>query len=99
MLFINKQLDNYEKVLQSDIFREATKEEQGDNMRLMTKEQYEDWINRLDSEDRNIKPQWSQPMYICPKCGGGMCKNLWTCRSLAVTPPITEYEFNDKKAV
>ena len=47
-------------------------------MSLMTKEQYEDWINRLDSEDRNIKPQWSQPMYICPKCGGGMCKNLWT---------------------
>ena len=45
-------------------------------MRLMTKEQYEDWINRLDSEDRNIKPQWSQPVYICPKCGGGMCKNL-----------------------
>ena len=45
-------------------------------MSLMTKEQYEDWINRLDSGDRNIKPQWSQPMYICPKCGGGMCKNL-----------------------
>ena len=63
------------------------------NMSLMTKEQYEDWINRLDSEDRNIKPQWSQPVYICPKCGGGMCKNLWTCRSLAVMPPITEYEY------
>ena len=29
----------------------------------------------------------------CPKCGGGMCKNLWTCRSLAVMPPITEYEY------
>ena len=27
LLFINKQLDSYEKVLQSDIFREATKEE------------------------------------------------------------------------
>ena len=27
LLFINKQLDVYEKVLQSDIFREATKEE------------------------------------------------------------------------
>lgn len=63
------------------------------NMSLMTKERYEDWINRLDLEDRNIKPEWSQPMYICPKCGGGMCKNLWTCRSLAVMPPITEYMY------
>ena len=62
-------------------------------MSLMTKEQYEDWINRLESEDRNIKPQWSQPIYICPKCGGGMCKNLWTCRSLTVMPSITEYEY------
>ena len=56
LLFINKQLDSYEKVLQSDIFREATQEEQGDNMSLMTKEQYEDWINRLNLADRNIKP-------------------------------------------
>lgn len=33
LLFINKQLNSYEKVLQSDIFREATKEEQeGVNM-------------------------------------------------------------------
>ena len=29
LLFINKQLDSYENVLKSDIFREATKEEQG----------------------------------------------------------------------
>ena len=29
----------------------------------------------------------------CFKCGGGICKNLWTCRSLAVMPPITEYEY------
>lgn len=27
LLFINKQIDSYEKVLKSDIFREATKEE------------------------------------------------------------------------
>ena len=27
LLFINKQIDNYKNVLQSDIFREATKEE------------------------------------------------------------------------
>ena len=35
-------------------------------MSLMTKEQYEDWINKLETEDRGINPQWSQPMYICP---------------------------------
>lgn len=63
-------------------------------MSLMTKEQYQDWINRLDSDDGGIQPQWSKPMYICPKCGGGMCKNLWTCRTLTCMPPITEYEYS-----
>lgn len=28
LLFINKQLESYEKILKSDIFREATKEKQ-----------------------------------------------------------------------
>ena len=31
LLFINKQIDNYKNVLQSDIFREATKEERESN--------------------------------------------------------------------
>ena len=31
LLFINKQIDSYEKVLQSDIFREVTKEERESN--------------------------------------------------------------------
>ena len=44
LLFINKQIDSYKKVLQSDIFREATKEERENNMSLMTKEQYENWL-------------------------------------------------------
>ena len=62
-------------------------------MGLMTKEQYQDWINRLGKDDGDIQPQWSQPMYICPKCGGGMCKNLWICRTLMSMQPITEYEY------
>ena len=62
-------------------------------MGLMTKEQYQDWINRLGKDDGDIQPQWSQPMYICPKCGGGMCKNLWICRTLMSMLPITEYEY------
>lgn len=62
-------------------------------MSLMTKEQYQDWINSINDEDKSIQPQWSQPMYVCPKCGGGMCKNLWTCRTLTSMPPITEYEY------
>ena len=59
----------------------------------MTKEQYQNWINNLSSDDGDIQPQWSQPMYICPKCGGGMCKNLWNCMVLACNPPITKYEY------
>lgn len=62
-------------------------------MSLMTKEQYKEWVNRTLDEDRGICPEWSQPMYICPKCGGGMRKNLWTCRMLACNPPITEYQY------
>ena len=31
LLFTNKQIDSYEKVLQSNIFREATKEERESN--------------------------------------------------------------------
>lgn len=62
-------------------------------MSLMTKEQYQNWINSLGSNDRNIQPQWSQPMYACPKCGSGMCKNLWTYTALACNPPIIQYEY------
>lgn len=62
-------------------------------MSLMTKDQYQDWINKLSIEDGDIQPQWSQPMYACPKCGGGMCKNLLACRTLTCIPPITEYEY------
>lgn len=36
--------------------------------------------------------EWSEPKYICPKCGGGMCKheNIVFCSN----PPQYEYECN-----
>lgn len=63
-------------------------------MSLLTKEQYEKYINRLSVDNETYTPEWSEPVYICPKCGGGMRKNLWTCRSLTCNPPITEYEYS-----
>ena len=62
-------------------------------MSLMSKEEYVNWVNNTIGEDGGMHPQWSEPMYICPKCGGGMCKNLWTCQMLMCSPPITEYEY------
>lgn len=62
-------------------------------MSLMTKEQYQKWINRVEEGDKGIQPHWSQPMYVCPKCGGGMCKNLWTCRTQTCNSSIIEYEY------
>jgi hypothetical protein len=35
--------------------------------------------------------EWSEPKYICPKCGGGMCKNNMV---LASNPPQYKYQCN-----
>ena len=36
--------------------------------------------------------EWSEPKYQCPKCGGGMCKDLMTiCTSI---PPMYRYRCN-----
>lgn len=37
--------------------------------------------------------EWSEPKYICPKCGGGMCKheNIVFCSN----PPRYEYKCNE----
>lgn len=66
--------------------------------KLLTREQYLDWINRAkdDMSDRGLLPEWSQLVYQC-ECGGGMCKNLLTCRALVSNPPITEYEYRCDK--
>lgn len=60
---------------------------------LLTKEKYEEYISKLSPGSKTSVSQWSKPVYICPMCGGGMRKNLWTCRSLTCNPPITEYEY------
>lgn len=62
-------------------------------MGLLTKEEYEKYINRLALDNETHIPKWSEPIYICPKCGGSMRKNLRTCRSLTRDPAITEYEY------
>lgn len=36
--------------------------------------------------------KWSEPKYICPECGGGMCRNEGIV--LASNPPKYEYKCN-----
>lgn len=36
--------------------------------------------------------EWSEPKYICPKCGGGMCKN--ETMVFASNPPQYKYQCN-----
>lgn len=36
--------------------------------------------------------EWSEPKYVCPKCGGGMCKNKTMV--LASNPPQYKYQCN-----
>lgn len=36
--------------------------------------------------------EWSEPKYICPKCGGGMCRNEMMV--LTSNPPKYEYRCN-----
>lgn len=36
--------------------------------------------------------KWSEPKYICPECGGGMCRNEGIV--LASNPPQCEYKCN-----
>ena len=42
-------------------------------------------------EEKNIK--WSDPMYPCPKCGGGMRMNMFGGRVLTTLPPIRQCEY------
>lgn len=37
--------------------------------------------------------QWSEPKYQCPKCGGGMCKNLM----VVLTSYPVQYEYQCDK--
>ena len=46
-------------------------------------------------EEKNIK--WSDPMYPCPKCGGGMRMNMFGGRILTSLPPIRQSEYQCDK--
>ena len=41
--------------------------------------------------------EWSDPKYACPKCGGGMRKNLQHCICLASYPPQYRYTYKCDK--
>lgn len=55
---------------------------------LPTAEEYRESIGTRYYYQR----EWSEPKYICPKCGGGMCKheNIVFCSN----PPQYEYKCN-----
>lgn len=55
---------------------------------LPTAEEYRESIGTQYYYQR----EWSEPKYICPKCGGGMCKheNIVFCSN----PPQYEYKCN-----
>ena len=53
---------------------------------LPTKEQYEASISNTYNFAQRY---WSEPKYLCPKCGGGMCRNEMVV--LASIPPQYEY--------
>lgn len=54
---------------------------------LPTAKEYREAANKVIHD---FTAQWSAPMYQCPKCGGGMCKNLMI--TLTTWPPQYEYQ-------
>lgn len=48
------------------------------------------------TEPEEIK-QWSDPVYPCPKCGGGMRMNMYGGRILTSIPPIHQSEYQCDK--
>ena len=53
---------------------------------LPTKEEFESSI----IIDTCMTREWSEPIYQCPKCGGGMCKNLMNVYTS--NPPMYKYK-------
>lgn len=54
---------------------------------LPTEEEY-----RKFAEDTLQQKEWSEPKYICPECGGGMCRN--EMYEFASCPPKYQYQCN-----
>lgn len=57
---------------------------------LPTAKEYSEAVNK---EAFQFNAQWSEPLYQCPKCGGGMCKNLM----VVLTTYPTQYEYQCDK--
>ena len=57
---------------------------------LPTAEEYKE-AGRLFASQ--LTRQWSEPKYQCPKCGGGMCKNLM----VVLTTYPSQYEYQCDK--
>ena len=60
------------------------------NLVLPTAEEYKENIMKT------VLPsllEWSKPKYQCPKCGGGMCKNMTV--TLTTVPAQYEYQCQD----
>lgn len=56
---------------------------------LPTAEEYRDFIGHPYASSPR---EWSEPKYICPKCGGGMCRHESIV--YASNPPRYEYKCN-----
>lgn len=50
---------------------------------------------RKTEKEENI--QWSDPVYPCSKCGGGMRMNMYGGRVLTSLPPIHQSEYQCDK--
>ena len=57
---------------------------------LPTAKEYSEAINKAALQ---FNAQWSEPLYQCPKCGGGMCKNLM----VVLTSYPAQYEYQCDK--
>ncbi|MCQ2210100.1 MAG: hypothetical protein MJZ34_07385 [Paludibacteraceae bacterium] len=57
------------------------------NNNLPTMEEFQTILNIA-----NFSPEWSEPIFKCPKCDGGMCRNNKVV--LASMPPKHKYRCN-----
>ena len=57
---------------------------------LPTAKEYSEAANKVAFQ---FTAQWSEPKYQCPKCGGGMCKNLM----VVLTSYPAQYEYQCDK--
>ena len=52
----------------------------------------EEYRERMEYLYNTLQQEWSEPKYICPKCGGGMCR--YETIVYMSNPPQYEYKCN-----